>query len=102
VTTGAPAKTIASALALGAFSVAIIAGLAVGNPADVVLARALVSMFGCYLVGSAVAAVGMRAVEEAGEQAVARIHEEQQASAEAEQPAQSQAESGAMDRAAAA
>ncbi len=46
-----PSRIIATALALGAFSVAVLSGIAAGNPADVTLGRALVAMFACQIVG---------------------------------------------------
>jgi tetrahydromethanopterin S-methyltransferase subunit C len=42
---------IATAVGLSGFAVAVIAGLAVENPGQVVLGRALVSMIGCYVLG---------------------------------------------------
>ena len=42
---------IATAAGLSGFAVAVIAGLAVENPGQVVLGRALVSMMGCYVLG---------------------------------------------------
>jgi hypothetical protein len=46
-----PANVIAGVFGLSAFLVAIIAGLAAGNPASDILAPALVSMIVLYLVG---------------------------------------------------
>jgi tetrahydromethanopterin S-methyltransferase subunit C len=57
-----PAKVIASTMGLGAFAVAIIAGLAVDNPADHILSRAIVSMFLCNIVGLVVGTLAERAV----------------------------------------
>lgn len=42
---------IATATGLSGFAVAVLAGLAVENPGQVVLGRALVSMLGCYVLG---------------------------------------------------
>jgi len=56
---------IASALGLAAFSIAIIAGLAADNPTDVILLRALASMFVCYLIGSVIGLSAERALQEA-------------------------------------
>jgi len=64
VTQGTPAKLAAGCCALGAFAVAIIAGLAAENAADVILTRAIVCMSVCYLVGALIGAVGSRAIEE--------------------------------------
>lgn len=57
-----PAKVIASAFALSAFAVAIIAGLSAGNPTVRVLATALTAMVVCHFVGLAIGAVGQRVV----------------------------------------
>lgn len=62
MTPGVPAKVIASTMGLGAFGVAIIAGLAVDNPADRILSRAIISMFTCNLVGLVIGLVAERAV----------------------------------------
>lgn len=73
VTPGAPTKVIAGSMGLAAFSVAVIAGLAVGNPAETVLGRALAAMVACnalgWVVGAAaekVASEAVRAYETAG------------------------------------
>ncbi|MEM7623940.1 MAG: hypothetical protein AAF235_12150 [Planctomycetota bacterium] len=55
---------VASSLALGAFTVAIIAGLAAGSEPIGVLWRAIISMVACYLVGVGLGAMGIRAVKE--------------------------------------
>ena len=65
MTRGGPTKLVAGCCALGAFAVAIVAGLGVDNPVDVILARAVGSMFVCYLVGAALGAVAERALDEA-------------------------------------
>lgn len=52
-----PSRACAVAAALGAFSIAIVAGLAVDNPVDVILARALASMGACFFVGFAIGSV---------------------------------------------
>lgn len=64
VTPGVPAKLIASTMGLGAFAVAIIAGLAVDNPADRILSRALLSMFICNALGLALGLVAERTIVE--------------------------------------
>lgn len=51
------AKVIAAAFALLGFAVAILAGLAAGNPADAVLARSLAVMIVCQLIGMAAGAM---------------------------------------------
>lgn len=48
---GTPSRVIATAVGLSGFAVAVIAGLAAENPAQVVLGRALVSMLVCYVLG---------------------------------------------------
>ncbi len=48
---GVPTKIVAACIALAAFVVSIVAGLGVGNPTDVILARALMSMLGGFGVG---------------------------------------------------
>lgn len=64
-------------MGLGAFGVAIIAGLAVDNPADRILSRAIVSMFTCNLVGLVIGLVAERAVAQCIETYVASrpVHE---------------------------
>ena len=42
---------IAGCFALAAFSIAVIAGVASGNPAASILTRALFAMFICYFIG---------------------------------------------------
>lgn len=58
------AKVIASAFALSAFAVAIIAGLSAGNSTVRILGTALVSMVVCHAAGLAIGAVGQRVVNE--------------------------------------
>ena len=53
-------KSIAAGFALSGFAVAIVSGLAAGNPVTRTLQCALVSMLGCYLAGLAIAAVATR------------------------------------------
>ena len=48
---GMPSRVIATAMALCAFAIAVIAGLAAGNPSDVVLGRALLGLVVCYVLG---------------------------------------------------
>ncbi|MCC6676942.1 MAG: hypothetical protein IT436_07350 [Phycisphaerales bacterium] len=48
-----PSKVIAFVFALTAFAVAIVAGMAGGDAAESVLARALVVLFVCHLIGLA-------------------------------------------------
>ncbi len=51
-------------MGLGAFGIAIIAGLAVDNPADHILSRALISMFVCNIIGLAIGALAERTVND--------------------------------------
>ncbi len=46
-----PSNVIAACFALAAFTVAVVAGMAGGNPAMSVLVRALIAMIGCYPIG---------------------------------------------------
>jgi hypothetical protein len=64
-------------MGLGAFGVAIIAGLAVDNPADRILSRAIISMFTCNVVGLVIGLVAERAVTHCIEAYVASrpVHE---------------------------
>ena len=59
-----PARVIAGCLSLTGFAVAILAGLAVGNPAYWVLTCALLAMFVCYIVGLIIGSIAYRAVTE--------------------------------------
>lgn len=45
------AKLIAAIIGLCAFAIAIVVGLMVDNPADVILVRAVVAMLACSIVG---------------------------------------------------
>lgn len=67
VTETSPAKVVAGSLGLAAFAIALLAGLGSGAEADVVLGRAVISMFVCFLIGYAVGLVGERAVSEAAQ-----------------------------------
>lgn len=57
-------KVIATAFALAGFTVALIAGMGAGNPAAGVLAKAIVSMVVCSLIGQIVGGVALRAVSD--------------------------------------
>ena len=61
---GVPAKLIATTFALCGFAVAVVAGLAAGNPSTRVLFTALVSMVICQVLGAAAGAIGERIVHE--------------------------------------
>jgi hypothetical protein len=60
----APTKLIAAALALSAFAIAILAGLAAGNPAPRILSQAIVCMLACQVIGWGVGLAGERVVAE--------------------------------------
>ena len=55
-------RVVGAVAALSGFVVALIAGMAAGNPADTVILRALIAMFACALVGRAVGAAGFAAI----------------------------------------
>ena len=59
-----PVKVIAACAGLAGFAVAMFAGLAADNPADVILSRGVAALFICYLVGGAVGLVMDHAVRE--------------------------------------
>ena len=59
-----PVKVIAACSGLSGFAVAMLAGLSADNPADVILSRAVASLFVCYLVGGAIGFVMEQAVAE--------------------------------------
>lgn len=61
---GTTARTIASALGLAAFAIAIMAGLAAGNAPARILATAIAGMVCCQALGLAIGAVGQRVVTE--------------------------------------
>lgn len=44
-------KSIAACIGLGGFCIAVVMGMLANNPLDVVIIRAVVSMFACYFVG---------------------------------------------------
>lgn len=67
-------KVMAASFALTAYAVAIIGGLAAGNPAGPVMVRAVVAMLICYLVGLALASAAMTAIREHLEESE-RAHE---------------------------
>lgn len=65
MTETSPANVVAGCLGLAAFAIALLAGLGSGAEADVVLLRAVVSMFVCFLVGYVVGLAGEHAMNEA-------------------------------------
>ena len=64
MSSGVPAKVIATSFALAAFAIAIIAGLAAGNPSPRVLLSAILSMALCQVLGMVVGSIGERIVRE--------------------------------------
>lgn len=56
-----PSKLFGAVLGLTAFAVAIIAGLATGVDGASTIQRAIVSMFACYFLGTALGAVAGQA-----------------------------------------
>jgi hypothetical protein len=61
---GIPTKMVAAVFALCAFTVAIVAGMATGNPSEAVLTNALICLVLCHVLGLFVGAVGERALAE--------------------------------------
>jgi|GEM_PF-3848589 len=59
----APPHVIAGALGLTGFTIAIIAGMSVGNDASAVLTTAMLCMFGCYIVGLLVGHMAHRVLQ---------------------------------------
>lgn len=51
-------------MGLAAFFIAVLSGLMVDNPADVILGRALVAMIVCCVMGSVLGSMAERAVSE--------------------------------------
>lgn len=56
--------TIAALFAYSAFAVAVVSGIAAGNPTDVILTRGIGAMLVAYLLGLLLARVAMVGVEE--------------------------------------
>lgn len=61
---GTPDKLIASSFGLAGFAIAIVAGMAAGNPSGRVLTVAIVSMIACHFVGLIAGSIGERVVDE--------------------------------------
>jgi putative Mn2+ efflux pump MntP len=59
---GIATKVIAASMALSAFSLAIVSGLAAGNPARTVLVNAVVCMVACQFLGLFVGMLAERAI----------------------------------------
>jgi len=64
LTRGTLTKVIGACCGLGAFAVAVVAGIAAENPGEVVLFRALVSMLACQIVGLGVGSVVERVISD--------------------------------------
>lgn len=64
MTFGVPAKVIAASFALAAFAVAVIAGLASGNPTRAILTDAILAMLACHLAGLFIGALMQRVINE--------------------------------------
>ena len=64
MSSGVPTRVIAAIGGLAAFAIALIAGLAAENPAEVILGRAVVAMFVCHAVAWIIGAVGERTILE--------------------------------------
>lgn len=63
---GGVSRAVAGCFALAAFAVAVIAGLAGGNPATSILIRALLVMVVCYPAGLVVGLVCQHVVDQQG------------------------------------
>jgi hypothetical protein len=61
---GAASRAVAGCFALAAFAVAVVAGLAGGNPTASILLRALIAMAVCYPVGLIIGVMCQRVVED--------------------------------------
>lgn len=59
-----PTKLISTALALAAFLVAIISGLAADNAGTTILLQAIISMIVCQVLGLAIGGVAERVIRE--------------------------------------
>jgi len=59
---GSVSKVMAGCFSMAAFAVAIIAGLSSGNPAVLILGRALIAMVLCYVVGLVVGVICERVI----------------------------------------
>jgi putative Mn2+ efflux pump MntP len=64
VTSGTSSRLIASCFSLSGFAVAIVAGMAVGNPSNRILTVAICSLIVCHIVGLCAGLIGERIVEE--------------------------------------
>lgn len=66
-----PARTVAGVLAIGAFTVAILAGLPTGNSFEDILWRAILCLFACYPVGLLIGYLGTKAIQSEMQQYIA-------------------------------
>ncbi len=62
---GVSAKVIAALCGLAGFAIAVVAGITVDNPADIVITRALIALIACNLMGWAVGLVLERVFRDA-------------------------------------
>jgi putative Mn2+ efflux pump MntP len=62
--TGAASKAVAGCFALAAFAVAVVAGIAAGNPPTSILIRALMAMLICYPLGMMIGLVCQHVIEQ--------------------------------------
>lgn len=62
MTKGTPTRIFAACMGLSAFGIAVFSGLIVDNPSDIILARAILAMAVCFVVGSVLGAAGERAI----------------------------------------
>jgi len=65
LTPGVATKVVSASCGLSAFAVAIVAGLAVDNPFEAILTRAIVSLIGGNVVGFIVGAICERTITDA-------------------------------------
>ena len=59
---GIPSQVIAGSCACAAFAIAVARGMAAGNPADLILQRALIAMVVCFVIGSVIGMICQRVV----------------------------------------
>ncbi|MBL1218245.1 MAG: hypothetical protein D8M59_12210 [Planctomycetes bacterium] len=66
-----PTRTVAGILAIGAFTVALLAGLPTGNSIEQVIVRAIICLFASYPVGLLIGYLGTKAIQSEMEQYIA-------------------------------
>ncbi len=77
--TGTASKAVAGCFAMAAFTVAVVAGLAGGNPAISILVRALVAMIVCYPLGLLVGLVCRQVIQQHLRKPVGTTDEQEEA-----------------------